>query len=616
MTIADLQTHARATCESFFDPHAPRILIGASTCGKAAGADDLKAAVQHHLTVLGLDIEVCEVGCLGLCYAEPLMEVHTPATPPALFGNVTPEQVGDILDACLVANTIPEDSALAIMDDTGYGSVPPFHELPMLKSQVRVVSRNFGRIDPEDIEQYIFRNGYSALAKALAMDPHDVIEEVKAAGLRGRGGAGFSTGLKWEFCRREKSDKRTMICNADEGDPGAFMDRSVIESDPHSPLEGMIIGGYAIGASEGIIYVRAEYPLAITRLEKAIAQAEDRGLLGHDILGSGFSFHVKIKKGAGAFVCGEETALIASIEGRRGMPRTRPPFPAQRGLHGNPTNISNVETLANIPVLIDQGATAFTSQGTKKSCGTKTFALAGKITRTGLIEVPLGTSLRQIVQDIGGGVPDGKTLKAVQTGGPSGGCIPASLLDLPVDYEHLAEAGSIMGSGGMVVMDEDTCMVDVARYFIEFTHEESCGKCVPCRLGTRQLLQILNSITRGDSKPRDVELMLEVADAVRQGSLCGLGQTAPNPVLTTIQYYRDEYDEHVKNRRCPAGCCEKLVHYSIDPEKCTGCTACVGVCPVEAIKGEVREVHVINDTRCIRCDECRKKCKFDAIIKE
>ena len=612
MKFTEIQKQSLAAAADFLDEKQPRILVGAGTCGKAAGADDLLEALPLHLKEMGLEIEVSQVGCLGLCYAEPLVELHSAEHPPLLFGGVTTESLGQILTEYYRNGG---GDALATMCNEPHGDIPPFAKLPMLEGQVRIVSRNCGRIDPGNIDQYIARNGYAGLARALKMDREEVIEEVRTGGLRGRGGAGFPVAVKWEFCKNEEADQKYMICNADEGDPGAFMDRSVLESDPHSTMEGMIIGAYAIGASEGYIYVRAEYPLAIERIETAIEQATERGLLGDDILGSGFSFHVKIKKGAGAFVCGEETSLLASIEGKRGMPRARPPFPAQKGLHGKPTNINNVETLANVPVILEKGGQAFAEYGTEKSRGTKTFALAGKIVRTGLIEVPLGTSLRHIVFDIGGGVPDGKTFKAVQTGGPSGGCIPADLLDLPVDYEKLAEAGSIMGSGGLVVMDEETCMVDVARYFLEFTQDESCGKCVPCRLGTCQLHKLLDNITHGKGKPGDIDLLLEISHAVKIGSLCGLGQTAPNPVLTTIQYYRGEYESHVNDCRCPAGKCEGLLTFSIDSEACTGCTACFRACPADVNDAATPEIYTIDPDKCIRCGGCFRVCKFNAVIK-
>ncbi len=613
MSFDDIQIRSQKAAETFLDTRSPRILVGASTCGKAAGADDLLAALPGQLEALGLEIEVSQVGCLGLCYAEPLVELRSSDHPPLLFENVTPETLSDILSAYYGDGS---GDALATMGNEPHGDVPSFAALPMLEGQVRVVSRNFGRIDPENIDHYIAQGGYAGLARALTMDAEQVIDEVRTSGLRGRGGAGFPVATKWEFCRNEDSEQKYMICNADEGDPGAFMDRSVLESDPHSTLEGMIVGAYAIGATEGYIYVRAEYPLAISRVEKAIEQATALGLLGDNILGSGFSFHAKIKKGAGAFVCGEETSLLASIEGKRGMPRTRPPFPAQKGLHGKPTNINNVETLANIPVLMEKGGAAFATNGTEKSRGTKTFALAGKIKRTGLIEVPLGTSLRKIVFDIGGGVLDGKTFKALQTGGPSGGCLPATCLDLPVDYEHLAEAGAIMGSGGMVVMDESTCMVDIARYFLEFTQNESCGKCIPCRLGTKQMLMILNAMTRGSSKPEDLPLLEEVAEAVSIGSLCGLGQTAPNPVLTAIRYFREEYEEHTDPKRCRSGVCKSMCTYTIDSYLCVGCTACGKACPVQAIKGELKEPHVIDQKKCTKCGICKKVCKFKAVLIE
>jgi len=557
--FADIREKARAVWRDFAAPGHPRILIGAGTCGRAAGAGEVATAVRSCLTETQVHADVYEVGCLGLCYAEPLVELSKPGAPRVLYGGITPDDVPALLEGYFARDNLRPDLALAVTDGPAVDGIPAFDELPMLKGQVRIVLRNCGLIDPENIYHYIARDGYAGLAKALAMPPEQVIDQVRNTGLRGRGGAGFPTGLKWEFCRKSPADRKYMICNADEGDPGAFMDRCVIESDPHSVLEGMIIAAYAIGAEQGYIYVRAEYPLAIDRLEKAIAQAQELGLLGQNIMDSGFSFSLKIKKGAGAFVCGEETALLASIEGRRGMPRSRPPFPAQKGLYGKPTNINNVETLANIPVILERGSDWFCQYGIENARGTKTFALAGKIIRTGLIEVPLGIPLRRIVYDIGGGIPDGKLFKAVQTGGPSGGCLPASVLDIAVEYETLAQAGSIMGSGGMVVMDEDTCMVDVAKYFIEFTQSESCGKCAPCRLGTRQMLRILDGITAGCGKSGDIELLQEIGQAVKDGSLCGLGQTAPNPVLTTIRYFRDEYRAHIEDKKCPAAVCRRIV---------------------------------------------------------
>jgi len=615
VTYEELHEKALTVWKDFVSPDRPRVLIGTGTCGKAAGADSLLPVIGDFLKKKGVEAEICETGCLGLCYAEPLVELSKAGQHRVLYGGLTPDNMVPCL-ADYFENDNPVNSrAIAVMDGNPIEGLPSFSDLPMIKGQVRIVSRNFGRIDPEDIDHYIARDGYAGLNNALKRPPEDVIEEVKASGLRGRGGAGFPTGVKWAFCRKASGDPKYMICNADEGDPGAFMDRSVIESDPHAVLEGMTIAAYAIGASEGYIYARAEYPLAIKRLEKAIEQATEIGLLGDNILGSEFSFHVKIKKGAGAFVCGEETALIASIEGRRGMPCPRPPFPAQSGLFGQPSNINNVETLANVPFILQCGSDKFTVNGTEKSRGTKTFALAGKINRTGLIEVPLGITLRRIIFDIGGGIPEDREFKAVQTGGPSGGCISSDYLDLPVDYERLAEVGAIMGSGGMVVMDSNTCMVDLALYFINFTQSESCGKCVPCRLGTRQMQLILNAITRGDGKPQDVELLEEIAEGVKLGSLCGLGQTAPNPVLTTIKYYRDEYVAHVSDKHCPAGQCVQLYSYEIDQDKCTGCTACAKKCPADAIAGEVKQPHTIDQNKCVRCGACFDVCKFDAVLR-
>ena len=567
MNFREIQERARAEWAKFQSEDRPRILVGAGTCGRAAGAEEALEVIREFVADNGLDVAIHEVGCLGLCYAEPELELSAPGRPSVLYGDINAEKVSDLLQRYFLEDDLCADLAIAVMDGEAVDGVPAFQDLPMMQGQTRIVARNSGRIDPQEINHYIARDGYQGLARALDMGPEEVIDEVKAAGLRGRGGAGFPTGAKWGFCRNSAGKSKYMVCNADEGDPGAFMDRSVIESDPHSLIEGMTIAAYAIGAEQGYIYIRAEYPLAIERLHTAIAQAQELGLVGDSIMGSDFTFNLQLKQGAGAFVCGEETALMASIEGDRGTPRPRPPFPAQSGLHGNPTNINNVETLANVPCILQNGPEWYRKFGTESSPGTKTFALAGKIERTGLIEVPLGTRLRDIVYDIGGGVPDGKKFKAVQTGGPSGGCIPARLLDLPVDYENLKEAGSIMGSGGMIVMDEDTCMVDIARYFIEFTQSESCGKCPPCRLGTTQMLSLLNKITRGEGQQQDVDLLEEIGDAVKQASLCGLGQTAPNPVLTTLEYFPEEYGAHLKGK-CPAAVCPEMVE-----------AACKHTCP-------------------------------------
>ncbi|MFQ6122720.1 MAG: NADH-quinone oxidoreductase subunit NuoF, partial [Dehalococcoidales bacterium] len=509
---------------------------------------------QHNL-----EATITQVGCIGLCYNEPLVDIVKPNRPRICYSNVTPEIIPQLIEDYIINDNPRPDLALGTIGDGSVDGIPKLFELPMLKPQLRIALRNCGIIDPESINQYIARGGYSGLVKALGMTPEEVIEEIKKSGLRGRGGAGFPTGLKWEFCHKSPGKIKYLICNADEGDPGAFMDRSVLEGDPHAVLEGMLIGAYAIGATDGYIYVRAEYPLAIERLKLALQQMEEYGLIGDNILGSDLSFHLKIKEGAGAFVCGEETAMMASIEGKRGMPRPRPPFPAQSGLWGKPTNINNVETWANVSAILQRSGDWYANYGTEKSKGTKTFALAGKINRTGLIEVPMGITLQEIVYEIGGSIPDNKRFKAVQTGGPSGGCLPMSHLNRPVDYESLAEAGAIMGSGGMVIMDEDTCMVDVARYFLSFTQSESCGKCVPCRAGTKQMLDILENISRGRGRLEDIDLLLELSESIKAGSLCALGGTAPNPVLTTIRYFREEYEEHIKRHHCRAAVCRWLV---------------------------------------------------------
>ena len=559
MTIEELRSKATKKWHRFDSIKQLRIVVGGGTCGRAAGALEVIEIISSGLKKKKIMADIVEAGCLGMCYAEVIVEVARPDGPRILYKNISPENAVKFTTDCIVNNRIRKDLALATTGDIYVEGLPRFEELPMINRQVRIALRNCGWIDPLDIDHYIARGGYSGLSRALAMSPQEVITEVKKSGLRGRGGAGFPTGVKWEFCANAKGDQKYLICNADEGDPGAFMDRSVLESDPHALLEGMVIAAYAIGASEGYIYARAEYPLAIERLKLGIKEMYTYGLLGDSIQGTDFSFHIKIKEGAGAFVCGEETALIASIEGKRGMPVPRPPFPATSGLFGKPTNINNVETLANVSAILARGSEWYAQYGTEKSKGTKTFALAGKINRTGLIEVPLGIPLRDIIYDVGGGIPDGKKLKAVQTGGPSGGCIPASKIDLPVDYEALAEAGSIMGSGGMIIMDEDTCMVDIARYFVEFTKVESCGKCTPCRIGTAEMLSILERICAGEGKPEDIDLLIEIGNGIKATALCGLGQTAPNPVLTTLHYFRHEYEEHIEQHKCRAVVCKKIV---------------------------------------------------------
>jgi len=559
VTFDEIKAKARAEWEALEHSDKPRILIGAATCGRAAGALALLEAINSELGRHNIEATIIQVGCIGLCYAEPLVDIIKPNRPRICYSNVTPEIIPQLIEDYIINDNPRSDLALGTIGNGSIKDIPKLFELPMLKPQLRIALRNCGHINPENINHYIANDGYRGLVKALGRTPEEVIEEIKKSGLRGRGGAGFPTGLKWEFCRKSPATVKYLICNADEGDPGAFMDRSLLEGDPHAVLEGMLIGAYAIGATEGYIYIRAEYPLAIERLKLALGQMADYGLLGDNILGSNFSFHIKIKQGAGAFVCGEETALMASIEGKRGMPRSRPPFPAQAGLWGKPTNINNVETWGNVSAILQRGGDWYASYGSEKSKGTKTFALAGKIERTGLIEVPMGISLQEIIYGIGGGIPDDKRFKAVQTGGPSGGCLPVSQLNLPVDYESLTEAGSIMGSGGMVVMDEDICMVDVAHYFLSFTQAESCGKCVLCRLGTKQMLDILEDITNGKGKLEDIDLLIDLSEAVKVGSLCGLGQTAPNPVLTTIRYFRDEYEEHIKRHHCRAAVCKGLV---------------------------------------------------------
>jgi len=593
-------------------PKAPVVSVGAATCGRAAGAAEVLATLEKELASQGVEARVVETGCIGLCEQEVLLDVQRPGEARYTYGRVTPKKVPRIVSEHLAGGEPVAEWVVGTIDDPAH----PYASNPAYAKQERVVLRRCGFIDPDSIEDYILSDGYEALVKCLEKgDPAWVIDEVKRSGLRGRGGAGFPTGLKWGFAAKAPGKKKYIVCNADEGDPGAFMDRSVLEGDPHAVIEGMIIGAFAFGASEGYIYCRAEYPLAVRRLHRSIAEAEKWGLLGDNILGTGFSFHLKVKEGAGAFVCGEETALLASIEGERGMPRPRPPFPAQKGLWGCPTSINNVETFANVAPIILKGADWYASLGTEKSKGTKVFALAGKVNNTGLAEVPMGITLREMVYDVGGGIQGGKGFKAVQIGGPSGGCLPADLLDTPIDYDSLTAAGAIMGSGGMIVVDEDTCMVDLAKYFLAFVQAESCGKCPPCRVGTKRMYEILERITEGKGEEGDIERLLALGERVKNLSLCGLGQTAPNPVLSTIRYFRDEYEAHIKERRCPAGVCAALINFDIVAENCTGCTACVKVCPTGAISGERKEPHKIDQSKCIRCGSCLAACKFDAIIR-
>jgi NADH-quinone oxidoreductase subunit F len=588
------------------------VLVCQGTGCVSAKSPEIRAALKEEIQKAALsDINVKLTGCHGFCQQGPIVIVE----PEGIFYSaVAVKDTADIVESHL-KNGNPIER-LFYRDPVTGDPIPKYEDIPFYSKQQRIVLANCGKINAEDINDYIELNGYDALKKALTeMTPEEVLSSVKDSGLRGRGGAGFSTGMKWQFCKDAPGDEKYIICNADEGDPGAFMDRSILEANPHAVIEGMVIAGYTVGANTGYVYVRAEYPLAIERLRIAIAQASDRGYLGQNILGTDHSFELNVFEGAGAFVCGEETALMGSIEGKRGMPRPRPPFPAQSGLYNKPTTINNVKSLASTPPIILNGADWYAGIGSEKSKGTAVFALTGKVANCGLIEVPMGTSLREIIFGIGGGLLEGKPFKAVQTGGPSGGCLPASHLDTPVNFENLAEAGSIMGSGGMVVMDESTCMVDVARYFLDFTQKESCGECVPCRLGTKQMLDILEEICAGKGKPDDIELLAELSEAVKSGSLCGLGQTAPNPVLTTIRYFRDEYEAHIHDKRCPALACKELIDYKINEEKCTGCHLCFKNCPVEAITGEKKQLHVIDSKKCIKCGMCFEVCpkKFSAV---
>ena len=592
-----------------------QVLVCGGTGCTSSHSMKVIAQLEQSLQELGItDVLVVKTGCFGLCALGPIMIVYPEG---AFYAQMTPEHVktvaeqhlvkgGKIVKELLYQGTVAED-----------GTIIPFAETPFYKKQMRIALRNCGVIAPEDIEEAIAAGDYAALEKVLtSMTPDDVINEMSASGLRGRGGAGFPTGRKWSFAKASAGDIKYVCCNADEGDPGAFMDRSVLEGDPHCVLEAMTIAGYAIGAHQGYIYVRAEYPVAVERLKIAIRQAREYGLLGKDILGLGFDFDIEIRLGAGAFVCGEETALMTSIEGHRGEPRPRPPFPAVKGLFGKPTILNNVETWANVNPIIVNGAAWFAKIGTQTSTGTKVFALGGKITNVGLVEVPMGTTLREIVEEIGGGIPGGKKFKAAQTGGPSGGCIPAECIDTPIDYDSLLSIGSMMGSGGMIILDEDTCMVDISKFYLEFTADESCGKCTPCRIGTKRLLQLLTKITEGKGEPEDLVKIEELASHMKQSSLCALGQSAPNPILSTLRYFRQEYVDHIEKKHCDAGVCKALLAYSIDPTKCRGCTLCARNCPTHAITGKVREAHVINKDICIKCGVCMANCKFGAVVRQ
>jgi len=590
------------------------VLICNGTGCTASKAPELMARLEKALAEKGLEkeVKIVKTGCFGLCEKGPIMVVYPEG---ATYCHVKPDDIDEIVNEHLVKGRIVK--RLLLGDKDVEDVARSLDNVGFFNRQVRIALRNCGVINPEVIDEYIARDGYAALAKVLTeMTPQQVIDEIKKSGLRGRGGGGFPTGLKWQFAANQVSDQKYVCCNADEGDPGAFMDRSILEGDPHTVIEAMAIAGYAIGANQGYIYVRAEYPIAVQRLKIAIDQAREYGLLGKNIFGTDFSFDLDIRLGAGAFVCGEETALMTSIEGHRGEPRTRPPFPAVKGLWQKPTILNNVETYANIPVILLKGADWFNTIGTEKSKGTKVFAVGGKINNTGLVEIPMGTTLREVIYDIGGGIPNGKKFKAAQTGGPSGGCIPASHIDVPIDYDNLIELGSMMGSGGMIIMDEDNCMVDIAKFFLEFTVDESCGKCPPCRIGTKRMYEILDRITSGKGEEGDIEKLELLAKNIKQSALCGLGQTAPNPVLSTLRYFRDEYEAHVKEHRCPAGVCRAMLKYYIIPDKCKGCSLCSKKCPVGAISGEVKKPFVIDQSKCIKCGVCMDTCKFAAIEKK
>jgi NADH:ubiquinone oxidoreductase subunit F (NADH-binding)/(2Fe-2S) ferredoxin len=626
---AELEAIKKAGLKKIY-PDKVKISVGLASCGLAAGAGKVFKALSQGIDQRQADVVLASAGCLGFCQMEPLVTVHRPGKAKLVYAHISPDKADALLESVikdqpqeawllcrLDKEELVVDDALQPLANNGTTeSVIRYEQVPFFKKQKKIVLRNCGFIDSDDIDEYIGRGGYSALYKALStMKPRAVISLVKDAGLRGRGGGGFPTGLKWELCEKAEGDFKYVVCNADEGDPGAYMDRSVLEGDPHTVLEGMMIGAYAIGAKEGVIYIRTEYPLAIEKLKNAIEQAKAYGLLGENILDQRFNFDIRIVEGAGAFVCGEETSLIASIEGRPAEPVTRPPFPVQSGLWGKPTNINNVETWANVPVIVARGAEWYGKIGTEKSKGTKVFSLVGAINNSGLVEVPMGISLREIVEEIGAGIPNKKRLKAIQTGGPSGGCVPAECVDMPVDYEKLAEIGSIMGSGGMVVMDQDNCMVDIARYFTSFTRDESCGKCTSCRDGLDEALKILTKMTEGVAEQSDLDLLEELSQCVKDGSQCGLGKTAPNPILSTLKYFLDEYTGHVRDKKCVAGVCKPLFEFKIDADKCKACGKCKPDCPVDAITGETKVVHSILAEKCTKCGACYDVCPFDAVAK-
>ena len=612
----EIKGYAEVLWQELWDTGKPVIMVGTATCGRAAGAMEVLQTFRDEVKKQKLDCPVIEVGCMGHCYTEPIVIIRKPGYPSICYGHVNPVIAEKLIKDFILGDDPCLEFVLGALEENAL--VPSLADFPRANYEKKIILKNCGQIDPTEINHYIAHGGYSALVKALQMPQEKTIDEIKRSGLRGRGGAGFSTGQKWEICRNASGKPKYVICNGDEGDPGAFMDRAILESDPHSVIEGMLLAGYAIGARYGYIYIRAEYPLAVNRVQIALQQARRLNLLGRHILGSDFSFDIKVFQGSGAFVCGEESALIASLEGKPGIPHYRPPYPAVKGLYGKPTLINNVKTLAYIRHIINNGAKWFASIGTAGSEGTAVFALAGKIVNTGLVEVPMGTTLRQVIFDVGSGIPGGKRFKAVQIGGPSGGCLPESALDLPIDFDSLSDAGAMMGSGGMVVLDEDDCMVEIARYFLEFTQRESCGQCTPCRLGTKQMLEMLNDIVMGRGKVQYIDILGELAEDVKASSLCSLGKTAPNPILTTLRYFGDEYEAHIKEGRCPALMCQELIAFYILPDKCErSCDACVGTCTVEAISSNKKRIKVVDQEKCVKCGTCLDACppQYNAVVK-